>query len=317
MLIAFHLEVRYNCSWNRGYVMDLKKIQDVIKKKDFFPRIVLLIFGIFLLALNYNLFLLPNHLVIGGTTGLSIVFESLFGWNPTIFLYVSTGILMLVSFLFLGFKQTSASIIGSILYPFFVTLTFPLSEILKNYVQFDNVILLILAVSILFGCANGIIYKVGFDTGGSDIVMRILHKYCHMPEGKSAFATQIFIILFGGFVFGVSNFIYAILILVIYTSIVDKIIIGISDSKLFFIYTKKWEEVENYILNELHTGVTILETEGGYSKEKNNLLMCVVPNKDYFLFKEVVLQIDQKAFFVINDCYEVKGGLKRKNLPFL
>ena len=100
--------------------MDLKKIQDVIKKKDFFPRIVLLIFGIFLLALNYNLFLLPNHLVIGGTTGLSIVFESLFGWNPTIFLYVSTGILMLVSFLFLGFKQTSASIIGSILYPFFV-----------------------------------------------------------------------------------------------------------------------------------------------------------------------------------------------------
>ena len=88
MLIAFHLEVRYNCSWNRGYVMDLKKIQDVIKKKDFFPRIVLLIFGIFLLALNYNLFLLPNHLVIGGTTGLSIVFESLFGWNPTIFLYV-------------------------------------------------------------------------------------------------------------------------------------------------------------------------------------------------------------------------------------
>jgi len=297
--------------------MDFHKIQEVIQKKDFFPRIVLLIIGVFLLALNYNLFLLPNHLVIGGTTGLSIVFESLLGWNPNIFLYVCTGLLMIVSFIFLGVKQTSASIVGSILYPLFVTLTAPLANIMLEYIHFDNIILLILAVGLLYGCANGIIYKVGFDTGGSDIIMRILHKYFHMPEGKSAFATQILIILFGGMIFGINNLIYAIMILVIYTTIVDKIIIGISDSKLFFIYTKKWETVEDYILNELHTGVTILETEGGYSKEKNNLLMCVVPNKDYYLFKEMILQIDSSAFLIIHDCYEVKGGMKRRNLPFL
>lgn len=296
--------------------MDFHKIQALIQKKDFFPRIVSLIFGVFLLALNYNLFLLPNHLVIGGTTGLSIVFQSLFGWNPNVFLYICTGVLMIVSFFLLGAKQTSASIVGSILYPFFVTLTAPLAEVLQSYIYFDNVILLILAIGTLYGVANGIIYKVGFDTGGSDIVMRILHKYFHMPEGKSAFTTQILIILLGGIVFGVNNLIYAIIILILYTSIVDKIIIGISDSKLFFIYTKKWKDVENFILNELHTGVTILETEGGFTKEKNNLLMCVVPNKDYYLFKEVVLQIDSSAFLIINDCYEVKGGMKRKNLPF-
>lgn len=297
--------------------MDLKKIQEIIRKKDFFSRIVTLIAGVFLLALNYNLFLLPNHLVIGGTTGLSIVFQTIFGWDPNTFLYIATFLLIIISFLFLGAKQTSASIIGSILYPFFVTLTKPLAELLGYYIHFDNIILLILAVGLLYGLANGIIYKAGFDTGGSDIVMRILHKYCHLPEGKSAFVTQICIILIGGFIFGINNLIYAIIILIIYTNLVDKIIIGISDSKLFFIYTKKWEKVEEYILNELHTGVTILETEGGYSKTKNNLLMCVVPNKDYYLFKEVVLEIDPNAFLVINDCYEVKGGVKRKNRHFL
>ena len=98
---------------------------------------------------------------------------------------------------------------------------------------------------------------------------------------------------------------------------VDKLIIGISDSKLFFIYTKKWEEVRDYVLNDLDTGVTILEAEGGYSKSKNTVLMCVVPNKDYYLFKEIVLEIDPRAFFVINDCYEVHGGMKRRNLPFI
>ena len=292
--------------------MDIKKIQEVIRKKNFFPRFIALIVGIFLLALNYNLFLFPNHLVIGGTTGLSIIFESTFGWNPDIFLYIMTILLMIISFIFLGIKQTGASIIGSILYPFFITLTKPLSEMLGSYIELNNIVLLILAVGLLFGCANGIIYKAGFDTGGSDIVMKILHKYFYMPEWKSSFFTQIFIILLGGFTFGINNLIYAILILVLYTNIVDKIIIGISDSKLFFIYTKKCDIVVKYILDELKTGVTLLETEGGYSKEKNKLLMCVVPNKDYYLFKETVLGIDSHAFIVINDCYEVKGGMKRK-----
>ncbi len=297
--------------------MDIKKIYEKIFEKNFFPRFVTIIVGVFLLGLNYNLFLRPNHLVIGGTSGLSIAFESFFGWNPTIFLYCATIILLILSFVFLGPKRTRTSFIGSMLYPIFITLTEPLAEILRYDIHFENVILLILVTSILYGIGNGIIYKVGFDTGGSDIIMRILNKYCHLPEGKSAFATQICIILFGGFVFGINNMIYAILILVLYTNIVDKIIIGISDSKLFFIYTKKWEKVEDFILNELQTGVTILETEGGYSKTKNNLLMCVVPNKDYYLFKEMVLQIDPQAFFVIHDCYEVQGGMKRRNLPFI
>ena len=273
--------------------MDIKKIYNKIFMKDFFPRFVIFIVGVFLLGLNYNLFLRPNHLVIGGMSGLSIVFESLLGWDPNVFLYISTFILLGLSFVFLGVKKTSTSIIGSILYPVFVSLTAPLAELLHYYIFFDNVVILILVTSILYGVGTGLIYKVGFDTGGSDIIMRILNKYCHLSEGKSSFATQILIIL------------------------LDKIMIGISDSKLFFVYTKKWESVEDFIIKELQTGVTLLETEGGYSREKNKLLMCVVPNKDYYLFKEMILEIDPGAFLVIHDCYEVQGGMKRRNLPFI
>ena len=297
--------------------MDIKKIQDFILERDFLIRYSFIIIGVFLLALNYNLFLLPNHIVVGGTSGLSIAFEQLFGWNPNIFLYITTFVLLILSLIFLGKKETATSIFGSILYPIFVTITTPLASVLKEYVQFDNIILLILSISIIQGIANGIIFKMGFDTGGSDIIMKIINKYFHLPQGKSVFATQILIILFGGFVFGINNCIYALIILALYTAIVDKIIIGISDSKLFFIYTKKWEEVQEYIIHELKTGVTILEGEGGYSREKNTCLMCVVPNNDYYLFKEVVLQIDSSAFFVIQDCYEVHGGMKRTNLPFI
>ena len=78
--------------------MDINKIKEIIFKRDFYKRFAVVLFGVFLLAIDYNLFLLPNHFVIGGTTGLSIVVEDLFGWNPQVFLYITTTLLILVSF---------------------------------------------------------------------------------------------------------------------------------------------------------------------------------------------------------------------------
>ncbi len=296
--------------------MDIQKIKDTVMKKDFFKRVLVILFGVFLLALTYNLFLYPYSLVIGGTTGLSIVVEPLFGWDPQIFLYACACILLIISFLLLGVKRTGISIVGSLIYPVFVSLTKPLAVFLSNYIVLDNMILVVLASGLLYGLGYGLVYKMGFDTGGSDIVVRILNKYFHMPEGRCALLIQGTVVLVGAFVFGVNQMIYAILILVIYTGLMDRIMIGISNSKLFFIHTKELEKVETFILHELHTGVTILDVEGGYSKKKGTILMCVVPNKDYYLFKEAILEVDPQAFFVINDCYEVHGGVKVQKLPF-
>ncbi len=297
--------------------MDIEKIKDLVLKKDFYKRLVIILFGVFLLALTYNLFLLPYNLVIGGTTGLSIVVGPLFNWDATVFLYVCTFLLLFLSIILLGFKRTGISIIGSLVYPVFITLTVPLADYLKQYIVLDNMILVVLATGIMYGVGYGLVYKMGFDTGGSDIVVRIFNKFFHMPEGRCALLIQGFVVLIGALVFGINQMIYAILILIIYTSIMDKIMIGISNSKLFFIHTKEIQKVEDFILHNLHTGVTILDMEGGFSKQKSSILMCVVPNKDYYLFKEAILNVDSNAFFVINDCYEVHGGVKGNNLPFI
>ena len=293
--------------------MDLTKLKDYILQKDFYKRLFIILIGTYLLALDYNLFLLPNHFVIGGTSGLAIIFEELFGWNPNLFLYFSSFVLIILSFSFLGFEDTKVSIIGSLFYPVMVSFTAPVANFLRPYLTFDNILITIIIASVLYGLANGIIYKVGFNTGGSDILMKIVNRYFHLPESKSLVILNGTIILFGGFVFGINNVIYAIIILLLYTKIVDNILVGVSNSKLFFIYTKEHQKVEEHILKVMKTGVTLLETEGGYSKEKGYMLMCVVPTKDYYLFKEIVLNIDPNAFFVIHDCYEVHGGKRKKN----
>ena len=296
--------------------LDLRSIRETITKKNFYIRSFVLIFSVAILALNYNLFLSPNNFVIGGTSGLAIILKKLFGLEPAIFIGISSVLLIILALIFLGWKETRRSIIGSILYPLFISITAPFSKFLISYLEFDSTIIVVLIAGILCGVANGLIYKTGFNTGGSDVVMKIINKYAKVPEGKAVFSINIVIMLFGLIIFGANKFIYSLIILFINTMLIDRIIIGVSNSKLFFIYTKEEEKIKTFIMDELKTGVTIFNAKGGYSGESSHVLMCVVPNRDYYLFKEMVLEMDENAFFVINDCYEVTGGVNRRNFPF-
>lgn len=289
--------------------IDLKKIKDIVTHKNYIRRSIVLFFGITLLAFIYNMFLIPNSLVTGGTSGLAIILQKLFGINPEIFLYIVSVILIIISFIFLGKEDTTKTIIGSLLYPIMVSVTSPLVEYLKPYFVFDNFLLVVLITGLLTGFANGIIYKTGFTTGGSDILMKIINKYARISEGKSIMLTNSIIIIAGGFIFGINKMIYAIMILYINSTLVDRILIGISNSKQFFIFTSKTKKVREFIIKDLKCGVTLIDTKGGYREKTGQLLLCVVPTRDYYYFKESVLAIDKEAFFVINDCYEVKGGV--------
>ena len=295
----------------------LRSISESLTKKNFYLKIFLFVLSVVLLALNYNLFLVPNNFVIGGTSGLAIIIKKLFNLDTAIFIGASGALLMILAIFFLGWRETSKAIIGAILYPLFISLTAPLASFLLNYVQFDSTLLLALIGGSLCGVANGLLYKTGFTTGGSDILMKIVNKYGKMPEGKAVFSINIIIMVFGAIIFGANQFIYSLIVLFLNTTVIDRIMIGVSNSKLFFIYTKEEEKLKLFIMNELKTGVTILNATGGYTREESEVLMCVVPNKNYYLFKEKVLELDPNAFFVINDCYEVSGGMGRRNLPFI
>lgn len=293
--------------------MDIKKILKIVNHKNRVAKLCFMIVGVFLLALNYNLFFVENELVTGGVSGLAIVFNNLWGWNNQLFIYIVSFILLIISFILFGFKKSRPAIIGTILYPLMITFTHPLAEMLSKYFIFEDFITTIAFTSILYGFASGLVYKMGYNTGGSDIVMQIMCKYLHMPEGKATFISNLVVVLFAGVILGVNKVVYAIIILYVSSLIVDKMLIGISKSKKFLIQSSKLEKIEDVIINELHLGVTILQAKGGYSNKRQDILMCVVPTKDYSLFKEIVLAIDKDAFMVINDCYDIEGGTLRKN----
>ena len=290
---------------------DNKEIKDIVISSLSF------VFGTFCLALCYNLFFVPKNLVVGGVSGLGIIVQNLFNIDSQVFIYIVNIGLLIISYLFLGKDETKRVVLGTFLYPLFITFTQPIASLIVDYFNFHEILVTVCLAGLLYGFSNGLVYKYGYSTGGSDVIVKLFRKYFHINEGKGVLISNLFIILVGGLVFGIDNAVYAIIILVIESILVDKIMIGISDSKKFMIYTKEPRKIKKMIEDEFYTGYTIFPTVGGYSHIWGVMIMCVISNRDVNLFKERILDIDAHAFFVISDCYEVQGGIKRSNLPFI
>lgn len=285
------------------------KLEDIelkINKKSRVGRYLTFILGCLLLAISFNLFLAPNDLVPGGVSGVAIILNDLFGINTSTFIFIVNISLLVLSYFLLGKEKTKASILGSLLFPVFVTLT---SDI-NLYLKIDNsqVLLSALFAGVISGFGAGINYRAGFTTGGTDILNQIIAKYFKIGMGKSMLLCDGTIVILSGIVFGINNLMYSIIILYIISYISDRVILGVSSSKAFYIITDEDKKIKEYIIKYLNHGVTEFNARGGLYKEKKHVLMCVLPTKEYYVLKEGINQIDPDAFFVVTDSYEVFGG---------
>ncbi len=285
---------------------NIEQVRDKIDNKSKFKRYAQFCLGCLLVAISFNLFLAPNDLVPGGVSGFSVIINHLLGINKSIIILGLSLLLLILSYIFLGKNKTRGSILGSLLFPLFVEITSNISEI----IQIDTSQLLLSAVfgGILHGFGAGIIFKAGFTTGGTDILNQIISKYAKVSMGKSMLICDGTIVLLSGIVFGPTKLMYSVIILYLISYMSDRVILGISDSKAFYIVTDEEKKIKEYVIKYLNHGVTVFNAKGGYKKEKQTVLLCVLPTKDYYKLKEGIHEIDPDAFFVVTDAYEVFGG---------
>lgn len=279
---------------------------EYVRKKSIIRRLLQFMIGCFLVSIAYNLFIAPNDLVPGGVGGLAVIANNLFGTTNSTFILITNIILLIVCYFALGKEKTRASLLGSIMLPLFIKLT----EDLNVWLQFDtsNILLSAIFGGVIYGFGAGLVFKVGFTNGGTDIINHIITKYGKVSLGKSMLMSDGLIVLSSGLFFGLNSMLYSIIILYIISLISDKVVLGISDSKFFYIITDKEEKVKEFIIKYLEHGVTVFKARGGYKKETENVLMAVIPTKDYYKLRNGIKAIDKDAFFIITDTYEVFGG---------
>lgn len=293
-----------------------KKISIIneVERKNFLIRLIFFTLASFLYGIIYNTFLVPNNIVIGGMSGLAIVIKEITGLSTTVFINISTLILVIISYFVLGKDKAIYTIIGSIIFTLLLSFTSTFSYNLQGYLK--NEFLIVLVSSISIGIANGIIYRSGFNTGGSDILASILNKYFKIPIGQCNSIINTFIIMNGAFLFGITKTIYAIFILTVSSKIIDLVMLGVNDSKMIYIKSKNWKNLEKYIVNDLKLGVTEIGNKGGIFIDKEPTLLVILPFDEYYNFKYHILKYDSKAFIAAHDCYAIQNGYSKKILPF-
>lgn len=278
----------------------------VENNQSFIKRLSLFILGCFIIAVTYNIFIVSNKLVPGGVGGIAVIVQNLLHIDTALTILVLNTILLVISHFTLGYEKTRASFLGTILLPLFIKLT----ESINVWIQIDTsqILLSVLFGGILYGFGAGIVFKSGFTTGGTDIVNQIISKYRKKSMGESMLRSDGLIVLSSGIFLGIYSMLYSILILYLISLIADRVLLGVSDNKMFYILTDYEEEIKKYIIDELNHGVTIFKATGGLEKDKKSVIMTVLPTKEYFEFREGIRKIDEDAFFIVTDSYEVFGG---------
>lgn len=284
----------------------MENILEVIRKKKKLYRILLMGASLLVTAILYNVFLLPLSLVTGGTNGVATITHYLYGINPAIMLLLLSIACAILSFMYLGPKRTAGTLVASVVYPLLVQLTSPLTSLISQ--SNTDMLLMVLFAGVLSGIANGLMYKTGYSNGGFPVISQILFEEKQIPVGKSSLAINITIVIVGAYFFGITNALYAIIFLYINSIVLDKVLLGISNNKAFYIITEEEKKVKEYIIKTLNHNVTTFEVKGGFLDKNRKVILTVIPSREYYRVTEGIKEIDKDAFFVVTDSYTVEGA---------
>lgn len=283
-----------------------------------------IVVGSLLVALAYYFLFLPQNIVIGGVTGISVILTGIFGegFSSSIFIFLLNMIFLLVGLLFFGKEFFFNTLLGSIILPLFIfileffnvppDILFKLDEVLFKVSSeamnpISQVILTVLLGSILTGIGLGLCFRVNATTGGMDIVQKIIAKYFHVPYSKTVYFTDGIVVVIALLVFGIELTMYNLISIYLIGIFVDLIHMGGASRRTVFILSKKNEEIKNVIIDRLVRGVTVVPSIGGYSGDSYEMLICTLSRNESYLLKDLIYEIDPVAFTFFVSAKEVYG----------
>lgn len=283
-------------------VFDDKNVVKEIYSSGRIIRYLLFFIGVIMQALAFSIFIFPSNMVFG-VSGIAVILNKIFSINPSLMLLLFNGILIIASYVYLGSEVTKYTVVGALLYPVLVEIT---SGIKMDLGTTESVIIALTGAA-LYGLGTGLVFRVGYTTGGTDIIKQIISKYGKKTMGQATIYVEGIIVTSGILVFGWQSFIYSIMSIAVISSITDKVMLGTSEYKSFQIITNKSDEIRHFILHQLNRGVAIIDNKSIENGRGKHLIFCTVPTKEYFILKEGINRIDNDARFIVTDTYEVNG----------
>lgn len=266
-------------------------------------KILGLTIGAIIYSAGLNLFLIPNHIIDGGVTGISLLVQALTGVPFSVLIVVLN-----LPFFYLGYKRLGAGLAVSATYAIVIlSLCSSYFEQLKPATT--DPFLSTIFGGIIIGIGVGIVIKSGGSTDGTEIVAIWMDNRTSFSVGEIIMFFNFFILGAAGFVFSWNSAMYSLIAYFICSRMIDAVSTGLDSSKGIFIVTTEYDQVSDAIVHDMHRAVTRLHGQGGFLKDDKDVLYCVVTRLEVTKLEQVVHGIDPSAFLSVFDVQEVQGGL--------
>lgn len=273
-------------------------------------RLILIIIGGFITAYGLEAVLIPNSVSDGGVTGISIVGSQLFDLP----LGILIGILN-IPFVYLGYKQIGktfaiSSIVGILSLSIGATLLHHVDTIIKG-----DTLLITVVGGIIIGFGMGLAIRNGGALDGIDMFAILLSRKLPFGTSDLILFLNLFVFALVSIVFGLKGALLSVIAYYIASKVIHVVEEGLSGSKSYKIITSEPELMVETIRERLGRSATYNKVRGAYSNEEFDEITCVINRLEESKMKEIISDIDPKAFVTVYDVAEVKGGgFKKRNI---
>jgi len=289
--------------------MFFHKKKPVIKTKtkkeimlSFIKRAFFLVIGAFMVAVALEMFLLPNKIIDGGVIGISMMTTYLTGWNLGLLIFCIN-----IPFVLMAYKTIGKKFVINTF--FAVAMLAIATNVVSQFHHItEDLLLVTIFGGILLGIGVGLILRNNASLDGTEMISLLLSKKLKIVSvGELLMFINLFIYTVAGFVFEWDRAFYSILTYYIASKTIDAVMEGLDKAKSVRIVSDYYREIGDSIMKELNVSVTYLKATGGYSKQEKIIIYCVVNKFDMAKLKDVVHDVDPKAFIVTEDVHEVEG----------
>lgn len=257
----------------------------------------------FLYSVAVSFFLDPNSLAPGGITGIAIILNRITGLETGTWLLIINIPILAVGTWKFGWRFILSTMYCTALTSLFINLLAPLGAVT------EDPFLAALVGAALMAVGLGLVFKSGATTGGTDIVIKLLHlRFPHLKTGFLFLMTDAIVVAISAFVFkDIDVALYAGLVVVINSLLLDVVLYGRDGAKLMFIISDKYDVITRRFLEELDIGVTHISGSGAYSGKEKNVIMCVIKKPLSPKAEEIVREEDPTAFLIVTSATEIFG----------
>lgn len=274
------------------------------KRKQLLKNICMILFGNTIYALAVVMFIMPNHLITGGTTGLGLFLDKQFGIPITTFVSIFNIIMFVLGAVVLGKKFALTTLISTFYFPFILGV---LQRVKGLQEMTNNPIIAVVYAGIMIGVGIAIVIRAGASTGGMDIPPLVLNKKFGIPISLTLYVID-FSILILQFLFAKKEqVLIGILLVLLYTLILDKVLLIGKSQVQVKIVSKEYEKINEMIINQMDRGATLIHAKTGFCKDERLVVLTVISNRELPKLNYKVMEIDPSAFMIINQVNEVRG----------